>query len=158
EPNAVGVAALHAPDTGVVDYAAVSRAIRGELEAQAVHLRFGEHVETIDEIGGVTTDRGRIRARQVVVCAGLWADRLARAAGAPADPRIVPFRGAYLTLAPTEEPWVRGMIYPVPDPALPFLGVHLTHHLDGRVSLGPTALLVGARDAYRVTRLRPRDL
>lgn len=158
EPHAVGVAALHAPHTGIVDYARVARVIRHELEAEGVTFRFGEHVSTIDETGGLTTSRGRIRARQVIACAGLWADRLARAAGAPADPRIVPFRGGYLTLRRSAEPWVRGMIYPVPDPSLPFLGVHLTRHIAGHVSLGPTALLVGARDAYRLARLRPRDL
>lgn len=158
EPHAVGVAALHAPNTGIVDYATVARAIRRELEAEGVSFRFGEHVSAIDETGGLTTSRGRIRARQVIACAGLWADRLARAAGAPADPRIVPFRGGYLSLRASDEPWVRGMIYPVPDPDLPFLGVHLTKHVDGHVSLGPTALLVGARDAYRISRMRPRDL
>jgi len=158
EPRAVGVAALHAPNTGVVDYAAVSRALRRELEAQGVVLRFEERVLAIDPTGGLTTTRGRVRARRVIACAGLWADRLARAAGAGADPRIVPFRGGYLTLRHQGEPWVRGMVYPVPDPTLPFLGVHLTRHIDGAVSLGPTALLVAARDAYRVGRVRGRDL
>ncbi len=158
EPHAVGVAALHAPNTGVVDYARVARAVRDELTAQGVVFRFGERVEAIDQHGGVSTSRERFRARQVIACAGLWSDRLARVAGAGADPRIVPFRGGYLTLRPSAEPWVRGMIYPVPDPRLPFLGVHLTRHVDGEVSLGPTALLVGARDAYRIRRVRARDL
>jgi 2-hydroxyglutarate dehydrogenase len=92
------------------------------------------------------------------VCAGAWTDRLAVAAGAPADPRIVPFRGAYLRLRPERRALVRGLIYPVPDPELPFLGVHLTKRIDGEVLLGPTALLVGARDAYRIWRVRPADL
>ncbi|WP_235734925.1 L-2-hydroxyglutarate oxidase [Nocardioides alcanivorans] len=158
EPHAVGVAALHAPDTGIVDFAEVARAIRRELEVEGVDLRFDEQVLAIDETGGLTTGRGRIRARRVIACAGLWADRLARAAGADANPRIVPFRGGYLALRPTPEPIVRGMIYPVPDPELPFLGVHLTRHLGGEVSLGPTALLVAARDAYALGRVRGRDL
>ncbi|MFS3126980.1 L-2-hydroxyglutarate oxidase [Nocardioides sp. Bht2] len=158
EPHAVGAAALHAPNTGIVDYAQVARAIRAELEGQGVEFRFGEQVREVDETGGVRTATARLRADRVVVCAGLWADRLARSCGAEANPRIVPFRGAYLRLARTENPVVRGMIYPVPDPDLPFLGVHLTRHLDGLVSLGPTAMLVGARDAYRLGRVRGRDL
>jgi 2-hydroxyglutarate dehydrogenase len=93
-----------------------------------------------------------------VFCAGAWSDRLAVASGAPADPRIVPFRGAYLRLAPERRELVRSLIYPVPDPSLPFLGVHLTRHIDGDVLVGPTALMVGARDAYRLGRVRPRDL
>ena len=84
---------------------------------------------------------GRTEARFAVVCAGAGASRLALAAGAPADPRIVPFRGAYLYLRPERRSLVRGLIYPVPDPSLPFLGVHLSRHIDGQVSLGPTALL-----------------
>jgi 2-hydroxyglutarate dehydrogenase len=93
-----------------------------------------------------------------VFCAGGWADRLAVAAGAPADPRIVPFRGAYMKLRPDRRNLVRSLIYPVPDPRLPFLGVHLTRHVDGEVLVGPTALLAGARDAYALRRVRPGDL
>ena len=83
---------------------------------------------------------------------------MAVCAGAPADPRIIPFRGAYLRLAAGQRPVVRGMVYPVPDPDLPFLGVHVTRHIDGHTMLGPTAMLVGARDAYRARSIRPRDL
>jgi (S)-2-hydroxyglutarate dehydrogenase len=93
-----------------------------------------------------------------IMCAGLWSDRLAVSAGASPDPRIVPFRGAYLRLAAGQPPAVRGMVYPVPDPQLPFLGVHVTRHIDGHVMLGPTAMLVGARDAYDVRTVRRRDL
>jgi 2-hydroxyglutarate dehydrogenase len=93
-----------------------------------------------------------------VICAGAWADRLAVAAGASADPRVVPFRGAYLRLRPERAHLVRGNVYPVPDPELPFLGAHLTKGIDGGVLLGPSALLVGARDAYRLARIRARDL
>lgn len=161
EPAATGVAALHAPNTGIVDYTAVARAIAAELTAQGVRLRLGTEVSEIRTEGGrsvVVHRTGRIRARRVVVCAGLWADRLARAAGAPADPRIVPFRGAYLRLRAGAEPVVRGMVYPVPDPDLPFLGVHVTRHIDGHVMLGPTAMLVPSRDGYRMSRWRPRDV
>jgi L-2-hydroxyglutarate oxidase len=94
----------------------------------------------------------------VVSCAGAWSDRLAVAAGAPAEPRIVPFRGGYLRLRPEKAHLVRASIYPVPDPELTFLGAHLTRGFDGQVLLGPSALLVGARDAYRATKLNGRDL
>ena len=104
------------------------------------------------------TAKGELVAGNAVFCAGAWSDRLAVASGAPADPRIVPFRGAYLRLAPERRELVRSLIYPVPDPSLPFLGVHLTRHIDGDVLVGPTALMVGARDAYRLGRVRPRDL
>ena len=94
----------------------------------------------------------------MIACAGAWSDRLAVACGAPAEPRILPFRGAYLRLAPGRRELVRANIYPVPDPELPFLGMHLTRRIDGEVLLGPSALLVGARDAYRLERISPRDL
>jgi 2-hydroxyglutarate dehydrogenase len=101
---------------------------------------------------------GELAAGFAVFCAGLWADRLARLAGAGADPRIVPFRGAYLRLAPHRRELVNAMIYPVPDPRLPFLGVHLTRGLDGDVLIGPTALLAPARDAYGLRTVRRRDV
>ena len=97
--------------------------------------------------------RGATEARHAIFCAGAWADRLAVAAGAGRDPRIVPFRGAYLRLAAARRHLVRSLIYPVPDPSLPFLGVHLTRHVDGEVLIGPTALIAGARDAYAPWRL-----
>lgn len=101
--------------------------------------------------------RGATEATHALFCAGAWSDRLAVAAGAGPDPRIVPFRGAYLRLADTRKHLVRALIYPVPDPALPFLGVHLTRHIDGEVLIGPTALAVLARDAYRLRRVRRED-
>ncbi|HEV2785978.1 MAG TPA: FAD-dependent oxidoreductase, partial [Solirubrobacteraceae bacterium] len=104
------------------------------------------------------SDGRELAARRVVACAGAWADRLARASGAPADPRIVPFRGAYMRLRPERRELVRALVYPVPDPRLPFLGVHLTRHEDGEVLVGPTALVAGARDAYRLRRVRAADL
>lgn len=159
EPNVVGREALHAPNTGVVDYAAVARCLAKDLEADGVGLRFDTEVTAISDGEPVRVRTGDTveTARTVIVCAGLWADRLARSAGAPRDPQIVPFRGAYLGLTPTETPRVNGMIYPVPNPELPFLGVHITKHIDGHVSLGPTAMMVGARDAYSLRRLNGRD-
>jgi L-2-hydroxyglutarate oxidase LhgO len=161
EPGCRGVAALHCPSTGIVDYGLVCRTIAAELTGAGVTLLLGHRVDRlVADPAEVTlvTSAGDLRARFVIGCAGLWSDRLAVAAGAPPNPRIVPFRGAYLTLNPTPDPVVRTLIYPVPDPALPFLGVHVTRMIDGSVTLGPTALLVAARDAYRMGVVRPRDL
>jgi 2-hydroxyglutarate dehydrogenase len=144
EPHCRGVAALHSPETGIVDFADVARALQAELEAAGtpVVLNCGiEGVESRPGRVGLVHRGGEIRARFAVFCAGIGADKLAVAAGASPDPRIVPFRGAYLYLKPERAELVRSLIYPVPDPFLPFLGVHLSRHIDGHVSLGPTALL-----------------
>ena len=159
EPNAIGLQALHAPNTGIVDYGAVARCLAAELVSNGVSVRYGTEVTSVDGAASavVHTGNGPVAARTVIVCAGLWADRLARAAGGPRDPQIVPFRGAYLGLKPTSSPRVRGMIYPVPNPELPFLGVHITKHISGHVTLGPTAMMVAARDAYSLRRVSWRD-
>ena len=102
--------------------------------------------------------QGSTEAANAIFCAGAWADRLAVAAGADPDPRIVPFRGAYLRLRPERRHLVKALIYPVPDPALPFLGVHLTKSVDGEILIGPTALLAPARDAYSLRRVRGEDV
>lgn len=159
EPNADGLQALHAPNTGIVDYPAVARTLVGELTAHGVDVRFGTSVEAVDAASPavVRTAAGAVRARTVIACAGLWADRLARRAGAARDPQIVPFRGGYLGLTRTPAPRLNGMIYPVPNPELPFLGVHITKHVTGDITLGPTAMMVAARDAYSVRRFSWRD-
>lgn len=161
EPHARGVAGLHSPATGVVDFAAVARAYARDALAAGAAIATGCAVHGVG-VGGrrlrIAHSRGVTEAGHAVFCAGAWSDRLAVAAGAKPDPRIVPFRGAYLRLAPERAGLVRTLIYPVPDPALPFLGVHLTRGLDGDVLVGPTALPAGARDAYRLRRVRGRDL
>ncbi len=144
EPHCVGVSALHSPDTGIVNFADVARALADDLGEHDVPVTTGAAVRAVDQRNGrvaLTHAGGELRARFAVFAAGAAADRLAVLAGAPADPRIIPFRGSYLKLSPERRDLVRGMIYPVPDPSLPFLGVHLTRHIDGEVSLGPTALL-----------------
>jgi 2-hydroxyglutarate dehydrogenase len=144
EPHCRGVAALHSPATGIVDFADVARALAGQLSAAGTPVVTNCSIEGVEARPGrvgLTHAAGETRARFAVFCAGIGSDKLAVAAGAPPDPRIVPFRGAYLYLRPEKAPLVRSMIYPVPDPSLPFLGVHLTRHIDGHVSLGPTALL-----------------
>lgn len=161
EPHATGLAALHSPATGVVDFAEVAASFGRDLAASGGSVATGSPVGALEPAGNaisVRHARGATRAKAVVACAGAWSDRLAVACGAPAEPRIVPFRGAYLRLRPERRDLVRANIYPVPDPDLPFLGMHLTRGIDGEVLLGPSALMVGARDAYRLTRVRPRDL
>jgi 2-hydroxyglutarate dehydrogenase len=161
EPHAVGVAALHSPQTGVVDFLEVARALRDDLIEAGGEVRLGCQVTGVRTAGDrITLEHhgGEITARHAVFCAGAWSDRLAVLCGGDADPRIVPFRGGYLRLRRDRRFLVRSLIYPVPDPELPFLGVHLTRHVDGEVALGPTALLAGARDAYDLSRLNRRDL
>jgi len=161
EPCATGVAALHSPATGVVDFAEVAAAYGTDLAARGATVATSCPVDALEpgeSSIAVRHARGTTRARAVVSCAGAWSDRLAVACGAPEEPRIVPFRGAYLRLRPERRDLVRANIYPVPDPDLPFLGMHLTRRIDGEVLLGPSALMVGARDAYRLSRVRPRDL
>lgn len=161
EPHAVGIAAIHSPATGVVDFGQVAASFARDLAASGGSVATGCAVSALEPHGtsiSVRHARGATRARAVVTCAGAWSDRLAVACGAPAAPRIVPFRGAYLRLRPERRELVRANIYPVPDPDLPFLGMHLTRRIDGEVLLGPSALMVGARDAYRPWRVRPSDL
>ena len=160
EPHAVGIAGLHSPATGVVDFGLVADAFAADVGARGGTVSTACGVRAITESHGrarLDHSQGRTRARRTVVCAGAWTDRLAVAAGAPQEPRIVPFRGGYLRLRREWSGLVRGSIYPVPDPRLPFLGAHLTRTVDGDVLLGPTALMVAARDAYRVSRWSAQD-
>jgi L-2-hydroxyglutarate oxidase len=161
EPHARGIAALHSPATGVVDFARVATGFAEDVRAAGGTVATGCTVLGLVPRSGALEVRhtaGAIEAASVIACAGAWSDRLAVAAGAPLDPRIVPFRGGYLRLRPERRELVRASIYPVPDPELPFLGGHLTRGIDDEVLLGPSALLVGARDAYRLARIRWRDL
>jgi (S)-2-hydroxyglutarate dehydrogenase len=156
EPHCRGVAALHSPNTGIVDFGEVARRLAADVREAGGEIRLGEEVL---DLRGRELDlaSGAIRPSYAIFCAGAWSDSLAARAGIDVDLRIVPFRGAYLRLRPASRGLVRGLIYPVPDPALPFLGVHLTRHVSGEVLLGPTALLAGARDAYSLRRVRWAD-
>jgi L-2-hydroxyglutarate oxidase len=161
EPHAAGIDALHSPATAVVDFAEVARSLGRDALASGARIVTGCEVTGLEGRAGgldVAHSAGSTRARYAIACAGPWSDRLAVAAGAPAEPRIVPFRGAYLRLRPERRHLVRASIYSVPDPELPFLGTHLTRGLDGEVLLGPSALMVAARDAYVVHRVVPGDL
>jgi L-2-hydroxyglutarate oxidase len=161
EPHCEGVAGLHSPETGVVDFAEVARSLADGLSGGGATVATGAGVHGVAAASGrvrLSHARGETRARFAVFCAGAWSDRLAVLAGAPADPRIVPFRGAYMRLRPERAELVRSLIYPVPDPSLPFLGVHLSRHIGGEVSLGPTALLSPARSPRSLGVTRRRDL
>ena len=161
EPHATGIDGLHSPGTGIADFHAVARAYADDVAAAGGTIATGCEVLGVSLAGRSLRLRhtlGTTEARHAIFCAGAWADRLAVAAGAGPDPRIVPFRGAYLRLRPERSHLVRSLIYPVPDPSLPFLGVHLTKHVDGDVLVGPTALMAGARDAYRLGLVRRRDI
>jgi 2-hydroxyglutarate dehydrogenase len=161
EPHARGIDALYSPETGSVDFSVVAASFAADLVERGGSLVTGCEVERLDGDDGrvvLTHGRGTTRARAAVSCAGAWSDRLAVGAGAGAEPRIVPFRGGYLRLRPERRDLVRSAIYPVPDPDLPFLGAHLTRTIDGEVLLGPSALMVAARDAYSPRKVRPRDL
>ncbi|HLL92672.1 MAG TPA: L-2-hydroxyglutarate oxidase, partial [Solirubrobacteraceae bacterium] len=161
EPHARGIAALHSPNTGIVDFRAVAHAFAADVLEAGGSIATGCRVDAVTARARalrLSHSRGATEAGHVVFCAGAWADRLALAAGAGADPRIVPFRGAYLRLVPERRELVRALIYPVPDPALPFLGVHLTRSIDHEILIGPTALLAGARDGYSLATVRLTDL
>jgi L-2-hydroxyglutarate oxidase len=161
EPHAAGVAALHSPATGIVDFGAVARAMAADITSQGAVVSTGVTVHSLARSNGVSivhTSDGAIPAARVVACAGAWSDRLATASGEPPDPRIVPFRGGYLRLRPAARGLVRTLIYPVPDPSLPFLGVHLTRTMAGEVWLGPTALLAPSRTAYSLRSFSRADL
>ena len=161
EPHVRGVAALHSPRTAIVDFHEISRVMAGLLEADGGRVLTGCEVVAVSQSPTrveLSTSRGELEFDQVVCCAGLGADRLARLAGDTADPRIVAFRGEYWMLRPERRHLVNGLVYPVPDPALPFLGVHLTRRVDGEVLVGPNAVLALAREGYRRRQVSGRDL
>ena len=152
EPYVTGVAALHSPTTAIVDYRAVARAMAADIEALGGRVRLGEAVTSVSRRGDgavVGTTAGEYPADQVVLCAGLQSDTLAVTAGDDPSPAIVPFRGEYFRLVAERTDLVRGLVYPVPDPAYPFLGVHFTPRIDGTVDIGPNAVLATAREGYR---------
>jgi L-2-hydroxyglutarate oxidase LhgO len=149
------------PGTAVVDFDLVAAAIAGELAAAGVEIVTGREVVAIERTSGAVrleTSAGTVEARHVVACAGLHSDRVAVLAGGTKEPRIVPFRGDYYVLRPERRHLVNGLVYPVPDPEFPFLGVHTTLRADGAVWLGPNALLATGREAYRRRQVNLRDL
>ncbi|HET6966888.1 MAG TPA: L-2-hydroxyglutarate oxidase [Ornithinibacter sp.] len=161
EPHVAALAALHVAETGVVDYHSVCAALVGRLRDGGARLVPGtEVVRGWDGAREVVleTNGGEVVADAVVVCAGLHADRVARLLGHRPSVRIVPFRGEYRTLTPDAAPLVRGLVYPVPDPRFPFLGVHLTRGIDDEVHAGPNAVLALSREGYTWGDVSPADL
>jgi L-2-hydroxyglutarate oxidase len=161
EPQAVGLAAIYIPEAGVVDYAQVARRLAEIIQAQGSAIVTGARATGIRRDSNraiVETTAGEFAAEQVVNCAGLYSDRVTRFSGVRPSAMIVPFRGEFYELKPEAHHLVRMLIYPVPDPKYPFLGVHFTRRIDGRVECGPNAVLAFAREGYRNTTVNLRDL
>ena len=161
EPHVRGLRALWSPNTGIVDYRQVAAAYAEDIQQAGGEVRLNHAVTAIARRDGaalLTTPRSEVEAKHVIACAGLYADRVAELSGAPRTPRIVPFRGDYYILRPERRDLVRSNIYPVPDPAFPFLGVHFTPRMNGDVWLGPNAVLAFSREGYRFRDVRLRDL
>jgi (S)-2-hydroxyglutarate dehydrogenase len=162
EPHCVGVKALWSPNTGIINYDLVTAAYAEDVNKAGAETYLGCGVTGL-RLGAdetvLSTSKGDIEAGHVVACAGLYADRLARLTGGSGDPQIVPFRGDYWMLKPDKQQMARNLIYPVPDPSFPFLGVHFTRRIeDGAVWLGPNAVLAFAREGYRRLDTKPDEL
>ncbi|WP_040697699.1 L-2-hydroxyglutarate oxidase [Nocardia vinacea] len=161
EPHVAGVGALFVPATGIIDFTRVTNALAEEVRAAGGEIVLNAEVtaltETADAITAAAGPAGSWTARTLVVCAGLQADRMAALAGLHTDFRIVPFRGEYYQLPPSRSGLVRTLIYPIPDPNLPFLGVHLSPMIDGTLTVGPNAVLGLAREGYRKNSFDARD-
>jgi len=162
EPYVRGISALHSPRTAIVDFRAVARAYADDVRAAGGHVRLGFQVVGIDRSNGELRVRSSAGEElvfdQLVVCGGLQSDRLGEMAGQGREPWIVPFRGEYYRLVSEREEMVRGLIYPVPDPAYPFLGVHFTRRVRGGVDIGPNAVLAFKREGYRRTDFSVADV
>lgn len=161
EPHAAGLAALHSPRTAITDYVAVAESYADDVVAAGGAIELGARVTGIRRVVGglsIDTDHGSRRVDRVVLCGGLEADRLGRLADGEDGPRIVPFRGEYMRVLPAKQSLVRGMVYPVPDPRYPFLGVHFTRRIGGGLEVGPNAVLALRREGYRRRDVSARDV
>ncbi len=161
EPHAAGLVGLHSPATAITDYVAIAESIVREIVAGGGEVRLSTPVTALARgAGGVTVTTGRAQQRfdHLVVCGGLQGDRLSQQIDGQIGPRIVPFRGEYLSVHPEKSDLVRAMIYPVPDPRYPFLGVHFTRRVTGALEIGPNAVLALAREGYRKSQVSGADL
>lgn len=161
EPHVRGVAGLFVPSTGIVDYGQVARKLAELARDQGAELRLQTRVTGLSQTTNgicLSTPQGEFETRFLINCAGLFSDRIAALGGTPPDAKIVPFRGEYYELVPSRRHLVKGLIYPVPDPSFPFLGVHFTRMTDSTVHAGPNAVLALAREGYRKTDLVPSEL
>ncbi|GGV35631.1 hydroxyglutarate oxidase [Actinomadura cremea] len=162
EPHGTGLAALYSPRTAITDYTLIARAFADEIVAAGGEVRTSFPVTGVTRLAGggleVASGARAERVDELIVCAGVHADTVAGLVGDEPGPRIVPFRGEYMTIVPQKAHMVRGLIYPVPDPRYPFLGVHFTKRVSGEVEVGPNAVLALAREGYRRSDVSLRDL
>lgn len=161
EPNIIGREALFIPSTGIVDYRRVSLAIARGITKAGAAIHLGARVTSITETENgvvVETPSMRVSASHLVVCAGLQADRMARLAGVTTDVQIIPFRGEYFRLSPERAQFVGRLIYPIPDPELPFLGIHISPTIGGDITVGPSAVLGLSREGYPKFSISPKDV
>jgi L-2-hydroxyglutarate oxidase LhgO len=161
EPYCAGIRAIWSPVTGIVDWGQVAGSYAEDVRQGGADMYLGHQVTALGRRNAVTkvsTTKGEIHAKYVITCGGLHSDKLAQMTGGTRDPKIVPFRGDYLVLKPEKAHLVRSNIYPVPDPAFPFLGVHFTPRMDGSIWLGPNAVLAFAREGYSFADVNPPEL
>jgi L-2-hydroxyglutarate oxidase len=161
EPHAAGLAAIHVPEEGIVDYAGVVEAMAVEIRAKGGEIVLGSMAQRLKGVGGiwrVETSKETYETTQVVACAGLHSDRLVSQSGMKPSAKIMPFRGEYYMIRKKRQSLVRNLIYPVPDPQFPFLGVHVTRMVTGGVEAGPNAVLAMAREGYTWGNINIRDL
>jgi len=161
EPHAAGLAAIHVPEEGIVDYGAVVAAMAGEIRRLGGEIKTGEQVERLEGSGGrwkIRSSVSEFETKQVVVCAGLHSDQVVSRSGMKPSAKIMPFRGEYYMIRKERQTLVRNLIYPVPDPQFPFLGVHFTRMIAGGVEAGPNAVLALAREGYKWGDINLRDL
>ena len=161
EPHVTGIKAIYSPKTGITDYVKVAKAYADEVRGMGGDILLGREVTDVDRRGDtvtVRTTKGDVQGSYLISCAGLFADRVARMTGGARAPQIVPFRGDYYELAPEKSYLINNLIYPVPDPEFPFLGVHFTRHINGDRSLGPNAVLAFAREGYKKFDIKPKEL
>ena len=161
EPHATGLEALHVPDAGIVNYKVVAERLAGIVRGRGHSVTLNARVRAIRRQGDevvLQTEAGDITASRVVTCAGLYADRVAELSGQPPEMKIIPFRGEYFELKPDARRLCNNLIYPVPDPAFPFLGVHFTRMIDGRIECGPNAVLAFAREGYTFGKVNLSEL
>jgi (S)-2-hydroxyglutarate dehydrogenase len=161
EPHASGIRGIHVPSTGIVDYGSVARKYAELIKSRGGTIRLSHEVISLQPSSGNTiieTTQGSIEAQLVINCAGLQSDRISRMANAKLDLAIVPFRGEYYELVPDKSHYIRGLLYPVPDPRFPFLGVHFTKRIDGGVEAGPNAVLALKREGYAKTSFSAGDV
>ena len=161
EPHARGIQALHSPNTGIIDFKEVSRSYAKDLLENGGDIIFDAKVQHIRVNGGsiqLETDQGGFQSKYLINCAGLHADVIVRKMGLPSNIRIIPFRGEYFTLKPEKHHLVKSLIYPVPNPSFPFLGVHFTRMIGGGVEAGPNAVLAFAKEGYKMFNINPKEL